>query len=559
MKALTKIWTTVAAITIAVASSITPATAVAPFVGPTNLSTTMNLVTTIPLDDDAAILIWRDGQTSPNVLKASLLQADGNVAAVSTIFANTDNEFYSIEQENAWTRMPDGTIALTFTTFNMGTGTSTLKVAYTDNGVEWTEPLQVEVGYTIDPQAMCDFGCGYTNSQIAADGLGHLALQFNFITDYGHSVLMTKTLTNGQTWQAAREISQAASHIFASTITGQPGGGFINSWVEAGLGGSARYVSRTIGSYLTSWATPKLISSVYQVNLGSVLLQTKPNEYALVYVTIPNDTDRYAAVVRRFNSVTKVWYAEQQIMVSGAASWLNGNVVAAVNSDGTVGVVLLSATDGANLSKLHFNTFKGGVVATKPASLEIPEQNSFLSSLSANKDGSFTIVYGRLNGDVYVLNTKTGAEYATRTLPFGSGQTSEIVSTASPMGNVFVVSVRGQQGQFVGVNLAGKPNFTGTPRILGKAKKGAKLTAGVLNFNGVSGFGARSYQWYACSAAVPVNTLSIPSTCVAIAKANTPQFTVTAKQKGKFITVATKSSNSYGETVVLAPSTTKSK
>jgi hypothetical protein len=558
-KFLFKSLTALGMISLAVAGSVNAASASAPFVGPTTISSTMNLVTVIPNDDQSSILIWRDGATNPNVLKSSLLQTDGSVSNTGTIFANPGNDMYTISSQNSWTRLPDGTIAITWTTFNYGTGMSTLKVAYSDDGVEWSDPIQPETGYQIDQNAMCEFDCGYTNAQIASDGLGNLAIQFTFQSDYGHAVPMAQTSRGGKSWTTSAEIGQAAEHVFATALVGLPTGGFMSSWSSVSQGAGARYTSRTLGSFLNVWSSPRSISTDYQVNQGSKFVQTGPFEFALIYVTSPNDTDRYVAVARRFSTITKIWNPEQRIVVTGTAGWLNSEIVASVSPDGTVGVALIAAANGQQESKIHFNTFKGAVIGTQTNPVTLPEQGSGISLLSATKDGNFTIVYDRLNGAVTVITLAQGTVTSSLDLPFADGQTAELVSAASPNGNIFAVSVRSQLGQFIGVLRAGTPSFRGTPGFIGKVKKGSKLTANVLNFEGVTGSGNRTYQWYACSRAVPQNTFALPTGCVAIANAKTPQFKITSKQKGKYITVATSSSNALGQTSVFAPSSTKAK
>jgi hypothetical protein len=546
-------------ISMAVAGSVNVASAAVTFVGPTTISSTMNLVTVIPKDDQSSILIWRDGATSPNMLKSSILQTDGTVSNTGTIFSNSGNDRYTLSAQNAWTRLPDGTIAITWTTFNFGTGMSTLKVAYSDDGVEWSDPIQPETGYQIDQNAMCEPDCGYTNAQIASDGIGNLAVQFTFETDFRHAVQMAQTSRGGKSWAPAVEIGQAAESVFATALIGLPTGGFLSSWDSVTQSDQARFTARTLGSFLNVWTSPKVISTGYQVNSGSLFVQTGPFEYALIYVTSPSDADRYVAVARRFSTITKIWNPEQRIVVTGAAGWLNSDVVASVSPDGTVGVALIAAANGLQESKIHFNTFKGEVIGTKTIPVTISEQGSGISVLSATKDGNFTIVYDRLNGAVTAITVAQGVVTASLDMPFADGQTNELVSAVSPNGNIFAVSVRSQLGQFIGALRAGNPSFRGTPGVIGKFKKGSKLTANVLNFEGVSGFGTRAYQWYACSRAVPQNTFALPSGCVAIANAKTPQFILTSKQKGKYITVATSSSNALGQTFVFAPSSTKAK
>ncbi len=558
-KAASNFLAVLAVVALSMISTVTTASAVVPFSQPTSISTSMNLVTVIPKNDESSVLIWRDGSGSTNVLRSSVLHLDGSVTDTSLIFSPAENERYSVAQQNAWTRLSDGSFAITWTTFNDMTLDSKLHVAYSDNGTDWSAPVMVGGPYGAQQGADCMFGCGYREAQIASDGLGRLAIQSTVGSSYHEQTFQVQESTDGRTWSQPTQFGVVSDYIFASTIIGQPTGGFINSWVASSQGSSTRYVSRTAGSFVMAWVSPKAISSVYQVNTGATLIQSGINEFSVVYVANYNEADRYAAVVSRFSTVTKTWSAEQQIMVTGAADYLTSDIAATVAADGTVGVVLMSGIDAQSSATLHFNTFKNGVIGAKSTPVVAGEVNTFFAGLNANKDNSFSAVYRGVNTGVKVANFGAGITTTTQTLPFVSGAFGETVSGASVNGNIFAVAVSGSQGQFIAVTQATAPSFTGTPGISGKAKKGAVLAAKAISFKGLAGFGPTSYQWFACSSAVPANTLSQPNNCVPIAKATAAKFKVTSKQKGKFVTVVVKSRNVIGETTVFAPSAVKTK
>jgi hypothetical protein len=433
-----------------------------------------------------------------------------------------------------------------------------MQVAYSDTGSNWTQPVLAGGPYIINPSLDCTMGCGYRDAQIASDGMGNLALQSSLAL-YGEVVFRVQMLDGGNTWSQPFQLGPVSDYTFGSTIIGQPAGGFINSWISALQGSSTRFVSSTSGSQVSAWSEPKSISTVYQVNNGGVLLQTGPKEFAVVYVANYNEVDRYAAVVSRFSTVTKTWSSEQLIMVTGEADYLTSDIAATVASDGTVGVAMMSGIESQSSATLSFNTFKGMVIGTKSTPIVANELSTFLSSLSANKNGTFNAVYTGVNAGVKLVTFGKLTTPANLSLPFANGSFSETAVGTTVNGNVFTVAVSGSQGQFIALTRATSPTFTGTPGMKGKAKIGTSLVAKAITFSGIAGFGPTSYQWFSCSRAVPANTLLKPNTCVAIPKATSAKFKVTAKQKGKYVTVETKSKNDVGETHVFAPSLTKIK
>jgi hypothetical protein len=135
------------------------------------------------------------------------------------------------------------------------------------------------------------------------------------------------------------------------------------------------------------------------------------------------------------------------------------------------------------------------------------------------------------------------------------------VGAVSPNGNVFLQlnSPQITTAKTIAYTGAEKPQASGTLTVKGIAKTGAKLSASAIKFSGRSGFGVTSHKWYACTAAVPAASVAVPNTCKPIAKASASKYKVTAKQKGKFITVAIANTNAVGTTTLVAPVTKKSK
>ena len=527
--------------------------------GPTLVSTAANLERMIPMDDGRSLLIWRDG-AGINKLVSSVVNLDGTIEPAVNIYAPSSTSPVELAATDAWTKLPDGSIALTWVTRVEGPYSidTQVMVAISDDGSEWNAPVVVStsaIDTRFNDKPDCP-RCGHANSQIASDGFGRLALQFSYDsgarTDWGQGLT---TSINGKDWTP---ITWATGHSFdieGGTIIGLPSGGFIGSWI-ANWGGQFmnRYAVRMNGSITSTWQITFVIAHQNQLNYGGQLLLTSPTEVALVYVD-GNNTSRYAVDARRYSITTKKWAPEQRLIVSGAADYLNGDVATSVASDGTVSAALV--VEQSTGDTLHVNSFKGSRVGTDSTVLTQTATGMVVHKLIPNPSGSVSIVYssGTAGVRIYTPGDSTG----NLDVPFDSGIAGEVQVAVAASGTAFMGANVNNVAKVVTVERSAAPLAAAAPSVTGVAKTGVTLKSAAVVFNSISGTGLNSIQWYACSAAVPANTTVVPSTCVAIAKATAPNFKVTAKQKGKFITVAVTNTNQVGAATVLAPSLTKAK
>jgi hypothetical protein len=528
--------------------------------GPTVVGASGNLSFTIPLDEGKAMVVWQDGSSSPNTLKSSLLNADGSVTGQATIYQPPADFYYSLSSYSSWAKMRDGSIALTWTIENRSAGISEVLVGYSDNGTEWSLPQVVSSG-EYDANSMdCMFRCGFSDAHIASDGLGRIALQVVSSTSRQAATRVLQYFsTDGVSWSPPSYPTVNFDSIYAGNIMGLPLGGFVASWAGWKDNNAHRFANRTVGK-TSAWTVPQLLSTTYQVDgSDSIFLVTAPDEITYLFVSSPNETDRYAIVARRLSLKTMVWAPEQTIFVTGTAGWLNGSIRADVGPDGTVAVGVASALDGQPVSYLHFNTFKGTQIGTKTVPVTFDEQGSALTAVFANPNGSHSLIYHSGNGPSKLLTLAANQQAETTTLEFGSGQTWESSAVRSIHGNIFMASDMQGVVKALSIVRASKPTVLAQPSVTGTRKIGKKLASSLASFTSFNGVGLNTFQWYSCSAAVPLNTSSLPAGCVPIAKATKNSFTLTSKQKGKFVTLAISNTNAVGTNRVFTPATAKVK
>lgn len=530
---------------------------------PTTVSANGNLEQIIPLDDTKSLLIWRDGSPGhPNQLVSSVLYADGTLEPMVIIQAPSDGGYIRLSSNNAWTRMPDGSIALTWITSNENGNDYETKVfaAITDDGTAWNAPVEVQSS-VIDTSSIGMFDryrSGHLNAQIASDGFSRLALQVDYSSglanDWAHYLTTstdgTNWFTTGQHW-----FTPQSSRIFDGTIIGLQNGGFIASWVaDWGTPYLGRYVATLNGAITNTWQEPKALVRGAQLNYGAQLVQSSPTEVALAYVDELAPAVRYGLKVNRYSLVTKRWSSQQMLIESGPADYLDSTVHAAVGKDGKTTVSFVSTLNGT--AKILANTFKGSQIDTQTTVLTA-QSALYLAKLIANPSGSVSYVYygGTPNVRIFTPDDQTGNVDSI----LGTGIAGEVQVAVTPSGTAFVAANVSNEAKFAVVDRNSVPLSFTPLTVTGKAKVNSTVRAAAMEFKSISGVGSTTYQWYACKTAVPANTVQRPVGCVAIAKAKASSFKVTSKQKGKFLTVSLSNTNAFGTSVVFAASATKAK
>lgn len=513
--------------------------------------------TIIPLNDNQAIYIWSTFQSPTAALKSGIMNSDGTMTNV-TVIRETTNGVFGFQGDSSWVRMSDGTIALTWATTidNGDVSYSVVEVAYTENGIDWSDSVVALAARTADNASFV--GTGYRSVRAALDFRGVLAVSATY-SDGTASRMLVATTTNGLTWTPETALDYLDDgYMYGTAITSLTTGGFLISWAQTYGEAMTRKVSRMPSSSINYWTKAQSIA-VGDWASGSIptFVKSGPNLYTLLYARGGGSNDQIV-MATTFNNSLKAWSTPQTVFDS-PAGWLTSALIG-VQSETNRGSVLFSfSDDGQTSARVQMFHVENGIATTPSVIDSASEQDFQLSGAKANPDGSITFVTKPLNGDIRISTWRASSDLETVNPPLSGDQSVNQTVGFSANGNVFLSTLRsGAYRQIVYVQ-ASAPTHTGTPSVRGTAKKGAKLTAGSLIFNSISGIGANTYQWYACTRAVPVNTRVLPAGCAAIAKATSSKFTVTSKQKGKYITVAVKNTNAVGTTMIFAPVATKSK
>jgi hypothetical protein len=511
------------------------------------------IITLIPLDDEKTLAIWRNDDG----IQSSQFHANGTFDNTAMISPNVSGRYESFADSNSWVKMPDGTIAITWTSvwISNDASYSEISVAFTDDATQWSTPINpapTSYANRYDCMGMM-YECGYSGSQIASSILSTIAIQYEVSTSDTDKRLLTQISNDGATWSSQTKIAGNYSYSFARSITGLDGGGFISTWA---LNDGFRYFSRTNGTLLSTWTRAAELSNDSNLNYEPAFKKTAPGEYTAFYLTVSDGVKIVKS--RTYSTVSKTWGAPRVVLQINANGWALGSIQVSEPRNGKFAVSLGFALDGQLHSDLYVNLFAPTVLGTQFILTTLASQSTYFSPVTLNHDGSMTAVTAPLNGVVTIETYLQGVSVDSHVIPYPEAQTVGLATSVSANGNVFVVAQRSPAKGFT-YQRATSPIPSGTARVTGTPKLGAKLTAAAMTFGGFSGVGATKYQWYSCTRAVAANTVSLPVGCSPIAKATASTFKVTTKQKGKFITVAVKNSNGVGTTTLFAPVATKSK
>lgn len=101
-----------------------------------------------------------------------------------------------------------------------------------------------------------------------------------------------------------------------------------------------------------------------------------------------------------------------------------------------------------------------------------------------------------------------------------------------------------------------RPTADGDAQLLGRAKKGATLTADAPTFSGTP-LPAVTYQWYRCTKAATASTSTVPSTCAKISGATSGTYLLKSADVGRYVRVAVVAKSNAGTITILTRSTAR--
>jgi hypothetical protein len=231
-----------------------------------------------------------------------------------------------------------------------------------------------------------------------------------------------------------------------------------------------------------------------------------------------------------------------------------------VNDAGKYLAVALVGTNQSGQQTITMSSTVGPIDGT-PKYLGFQSANLVTPYVGINASGSFGNVFDHEASLNYQwMRCSSAVSTASQVAPSQCsaipGATSATYkATSADSGKYLVIKVTGVGGnattavaysQSTAKVQAAPPTNTSAPTISGSAKVGKKLTGKIGTWVTT---GSTTVQWYACSSAKPVSAVAIPSGCSAIAGAKALTFTLTKKQKGKFITIVVTAKPQAGSSV----------
>lgn len=511
----------------------------------------------LAISNSATLSVWLDVVNGVRYLRSGILHDDGTFDSQTDIVSYAQGHVVSGPQTGSLVLTKDGTVALvwTHTVFDGDSGFSELQIAYSQDGIEWSAPMQVLPAQTLANDFYCEIGCGYLRPVIGVDKFNTLGVAVNLVRSGESSEVVATSSKDGAIWAPAASIQNGSGiHL---KITALPQGGFISTWASYSDDWYAKFATMST-KILNFWSPTKTIGltdSISDLNVA----QTDPSHMSLFYITRTNDTP--VIKQRTFDVVAKSWSSEA-ILATLQVGFTYNNLMVDVNSNWKAAIAVGSADNGLATGYANLVEFKNSV--PRPAMVALSttaEQGITVTGLKVNFDDSVTLVTKGLAQRPLFITVKDGLELDRETVPtFSSSNTSTMVTAASRDGN-FGIILASDSAPTEGFYFRGAqvPIVSGSLALKGKAVKGQTLSARIPIFGGRSAIGVTTFTWYSCSAKISTPTFARPVSCIAIPKATSSRFKVTSKQKGKYLSLAVSNTNAVGTTTLFSPTTAKAK
>ena len=546
-------------------SQASPASAAGTFSPAVASSMDPNTLIVVPGTDQFAIMFYTTNESNVGYLKSAHLNLDGSVTDVTVIASGANSSFWLTQDSVVGDLNSNGILATwvrnTYTQgFGMNPGSTEHGVysAFTDDGVEWSVPVQAFDSFSYsNNDDICGFVnmgfCGYGNLKIAQDSNGVLVMAIT--RHYGTSVITKiKTSIDGTNWGTESDLSTVANNVYLQELTALVEGGFIAFFSGTVNGTSSVYYSRSLSVRPGFWTAPKVVVGG---NVDSLTFTpTGTGKYSLLYFGNTNDTTNLYRKV--FDTKTKTWSSQETL--NTAPTWLATGTDLVASRGNRVSYIYGVSIAAAQQTKIFLVDIIDGVAKPAVQVADVGDQQPNVFGLRVNGDGTVSFAYsGQWQSPQLVSVSPLGVPTVTP-IPVDMAAGNSI-GTVSPSGNMFLEIKHWQTNtaKTIAYQGAEAPVPTGLMKMNGKAKVAATLSATVPTFSSRSGIGTTSIQWYSCRTKVATVQTTVPAGCVAIAKAKATKFKVTTKQKSKYLAVAVTNTNAVGTTTLFSPSTAKTK
>jgi len=518
----------------------------------------------INLNDTATLAVWSESADSVVSVKSGVMGMDGVIANIQTLTSDSSTS-YRIQTKDAWTKLPDGTVALSWvkTVYgsNYSTITKSVEVTYTSDGIDWTQPVSPFEAITFNA-VDCDYGsCGFSSARLTSDGIGNMAIAVEYLSPgpTSSASALVKTSSNGTTWSSPSTFTKQVNYLSIQSIKGLPAGGFLLTWVDGSGSTSRIFAVRTIGATISSWTRPSQIEMVDGYGYGGLLVQTSSETMGLFFAReINND---YTTLYRKdFNFVTKSWGPLVELTVA-TRSFLNYGGLIGNYSHGVATILSSFGVYGESTTLLRGFVIVNGITQPTIERTEAGGQDTVPLVASARADGSVYFGWTGQFAHPYLAVYKAGSQIGGEEIPLGLSRAFGSAAV-SPNGNIYFYFYHFAPADVrLSMTFRGAiaPTPTGTLLLKGSAKVGSKLSAILPVFTSPSGVGTTKMQWYSCNAPITVIQTSIPAGCLPITKANTVTFKLTTKQKKKYLGLAVTNTNPVGAVTIFGKTTARIK
>ncbi len=545
-------------------SAASPAQAAGTFSPTVALPEAAGYATSIPLGDDAQLKLWQGYDDNGHYLKTGILHSDGTWANQPDLATGSTSTNFQVGGEGSWAVSQEGTIAFTWiqSTNDNSTTTSAAYIAFTDDGIDWSAPVQVlaqrtATGSVMD--CMMFYGCGYNSLRLSLDSKGTLAAFANY-TASGNSSFIVSTSLDGANWSSPTELDTAAGWgAYYLNVAPLPSGGFMAAWVSGGQNQSFKYSTMSPTNF-NFWKRPKVLGSAQNLNSAPVMIQTDLTHVSLFYMT-----GNPGPVLRQqlYDLTSKTWGASTSIL-TGPWDVIDSSIQVSMgkNWHGALGVGLVR--NGAQEAKSYVVELNSSVASEAKVAKSVAEQAMRVDAIRVNFDDSITMMMSGSNRRANIMNFKAGVQISDEDVPnTPASQVYGFIVTVSPSGNFFISGNVNLGTSFIYEGIvyraASAPIPVGDLKLTGLAKTGQTVTSKIPTFTGVSNIGTTRIQWYSCTTKTATVQLTIPLTCAAIPKATALKFKVTTKQKNKYLGVAVSNTNAVGTATLFSTLSTKTK
>ena len=509
------------------------------------------------LDSNQSSVIWVENHE----IYSGLLGIDGVVSNPSRIFEAFGD--IQLDKKQSVTLLPDGSLAVIWSeTLAIDVDTnpylqSSVFVSYSPDGKNWSPPIQAfDQLEATSPRCFEDDIipiCGYYNSIIESDGLGRIAVSTKKVLPL-QELLLVKTSLDGVYFSQASELSRNLG-VKSSSIRGLSSGGFTAVWTERGGFPYHLLSSHNAMGTRSTWSPIKVVDDLSNQDPEFSFEQSNANTMTILYDQSPSNS---VDVVRKdFSTTSNSWSQAEPVASLQNGIIKNGAIKLSYQGNRFAAAFTIGVLEYQRSHQYIFEKVSGVPQAVQKVSTK-GDQFLSVNALQITGDGSVMAVWSGQNSKPFIGLYKSPANPVETLLPTNLDK-SEIYGAFSTSGNgyFFAVTQSSDPSKYTIYKGAEVPTAAGPASYSGTQRVGSKLTARTVLFESLSGIGKTTRQWYSCSRAVPANTTVKPSTCSAISKATGSTFKPTSKQRGRFVTVAVKNTNSVGTTTVFAPVSSK--